>query len=219
MSSVFLLTSLIGCTNEEVNGEHVYQMGISSNEDPSPEDLDSLIEESEVIVKGSFGELVEKTNLIRDAHDITQPSETFHIEGHVYEFFVEENYSGNPDEEIYVVLTYGERITVLDEDENEVGEVIIPPTGYAEPVKSSEYILFLRENNLGENEDESVNFISDIMEGQLTDNVNEEAGTIIHSIREEVAVDVTEEISILNNYLTEEHIEDLDDLEVILNNS
>ncbi|SDZ35138.1 hypothetical protein SAMN05421736_110113 [Evansella caseinilytica] len=90
IAGILLSIILFSACNKDV----IYKMADASDEE-LPTSLDEIMEASEIIVKGYFGELLEKVNMVRLADDPTMPSEDFYTEGHVYEFFVDETYKGD----------------------------------------------------------------------------------------------------------------------------
>lgn len=67
-------------------------------------DIQSVVDNSDVIVSGIFIVEKETMNLARDASDINKEDPTIYVEGVIYEFKVDEYILGKGDQEIQVVL-------------------------------------------------------------------------------------------------------------------
>ncbi|MFA9557585.1 hypothetical protein ACERII_09795 [Evansella sp. AB-rgal1] len=207
--------------NEEVAEPIVYEVSISGDEEPPPADLDELIRKTELIVKGSFGDILSKENMIRIG-DL--PDDHLYAEGHLYEFQVDEVFKGNIVGEIHPILYYGFEVAVHDHAGKHISNVMVPSPEYKTPDPTKQYILFLRKNPIGAttysrssdaymieiDQDQSMQFISERMEGQLSESIvltNPDHNRAEHvvKVREGIYVDVFESMPIINNYLEEYH--------------
>jgi len=183
--TVFIGTLLIGLIFLQACGNNnVYQM-VDSSDELIIEQLEDIINESQVIVKGHFGKYIDKVNMVRQVSNPTLPSENTYTEGHIYEFHIDEVYQGEVNHSINIVIPYASEIKVYDARGKHVGNVMNESTEYKKPDPEESNILFLNDTGIRDNlygpgsipynividKDESIKFISKRIEGQLEDNV------------------------------------------------
>lgn len=226
-----LLISLIflqACGNNKV----IHQM-VDSSEEMIVGQLEDIIDDSEVIVKGHFGKYIDKENMIRESSNPEIPAEDIYIEGHIYEFHIEEVYKGDVDNLINVIIPYASEIRVYNEIGRHVGNVMNEDTEYQKPDPEQSNILFLSDSqirdkdklyspgstpyNLAIEKDESIQFVSKRIEGQLENNVimedrSSRSAYIVHKHRDDVYVDVTEEFSLIPDVLKGKTLGDVEEL-------
>lgn len=222
LAIVLLLTLILNACGSDT----VYQVGILKDQS-IPTTLTEVVESSEVIVKGSFGDLLEKVNMIGLADEPSVPAGDLYVEGHVYEFNNEKIYKGNVEGPMKVIIGYATEIEVVNEKGKVVGEVMVEDLEYAVPHADKQYILFLVKNPIGNNmysrstvlyqieieDDESLQFISKRVEGQLGENIDVtdlHSAEFVTEIRDDISVDIFQEVSIAPDYLEGDNLSDLE---------
>lgn len=219
------LIFLQACGNDKV-----HQM-IDSGDEMRIEQLEDIINESQVIVKGHFGKYIDKDNMVRHYSNPELPSENTYTEGHIYRFHIEEVYKGEVNSSINVMIPYASEIKVYNSTGKHVGNVMNESTEYIKPDPKQSNILFLNHTQIRDNlygpgsipynlvidKDESIKFISKKIEGQLGDDVIVEDNSsqnayIVHEHREDVSADVTEEFYVIPNLLKGKTLSDVEEL-------
>lgn len=110
--------------------------------------LSEIINESSIIVKGEYSELIGTENMFRNPENLSEGDPDHYVEGRIYQFDVSEVLHGVVNEEsIPVIMHYSEEVNVEVEERgiSEVVEVINPL--FVEPEFGQEYILFLNYSN------------------------------------------------------------------------
>ncbi len=120
---------IIGC-----NGEAL-QIHDHADSLPPPETLAEYVDNSEVVVKGRYTEMLDKVNMIAEDEKMQIPSSDFYAEGHVYEFTVTEVFKGEPTELISVILPFKEVIDIFDDNGNHVDEIHIESSNMKNRIK------------------------------------------------------------------------------------
>ncbi|MEK4567021.1 hypothetical protein MKX54_20295 [Alkalihalobacillus sp. FSL R5-0424] len=233
-SSILCVTILtVACNNTESVYE-IYDQGDES----LPQSIDEIIDNSEIIVKGEFGNLLKSENMIRNSADPTIESDLYYSEGHIYDFNIGETYKGLDVDGIKVAVTYGDGIPVMEDTGEIIDEVFVERIDYEEIDLTKQYILFLRDSSdIEENlftpaaeafiievdDDTSLKFHTKRMEGQLSDDIDvdtndeESYGELTTQFRSEVSVDVIQEFNLFPDLLNNSDIDNLTDLEEYLN--
>lgn len=218
---------LYGC--HSIGDEKVHVM-VDHADEELPQTLTEVVNSSDVIVKGTFHELKDKINMIRNANNPKIPADELYSEGHVYEFESVKTYKGEVPDVIRVAISYGSEIQVVDENGKDIGKVFVENLEYEEPKDHASYILFLVDSPIAENlytrasvlyqieidNDENVRFISNRMSGALSEQVKTDDGQYAEyttQYRGKFAADIIQERMIVNNYLKDEQLTNLNELE------
>lgn len=97
-------------------------------------DIDKLIKESAIVVKGRYTGYIESWNMARNSMDVSKPADDIYIEGKVFAFDVDEYIKGNGPRTINVNLRYKQE-EMIDER-------------YIEPTINEEVVLFLSKDKV-----------------------------------------------------------------------
>lgn len=140
--SVISLIFLQGCGNNKV-----HQM-VESSDEMIIKELEYIIDDSEVVVKGHFGKYIGKENMVRQSQNPEIPDEDIYIEGHIYDFHIEEVYKGNVDNLIKIIIPYASEISIYNKIGRHIGNVMNEDTEYQKPDPEQSNILFLTETQI-----------------------------------------------------------------------
>lgn len=111
-------------------------------------DIEDIINESSLIVKGRYTNLIGTENMFRNPENLSEGDTDQYVEGRIYQFDISEVLHGAVSEEsIPVIMHYSEEVNV-EVDERRISEVVevINPL-FVEPEFEQEYVLFLNYSN------------------------------------------------------------------------
>ena len=146
---VILVGSLFLFSNENESQGKEEPVTVTKNVDIyTATNLSDIINESSIVVKGKYSELIGTENMFRNPENLSEGDSDHYVEGRIYQFDISEVLHGVVYEEsIPVIMHYSEEVNVEVEerDISEVVEVINPL--FVEPEFGQEYILFLNYSN------------------------------------------------------------------------
>ncbi|SDY04025.1 hypothetical protein SAMN05421736_101207 [Evansella caseinilytica] len=148
--TILSLVLFTGCSTQEQNN----MTFLSNNEEqsievkvfydyPVAENLEAMATEADVVVRGTFSRFKETWNMARHPVDISEPDRENYVEGHLYEFDVDEVILGQIDnKQMTVNYRYSELIQVENSKED-LFDITVEDPRYIKPELNTEYILFL----------------------------------------------------------------------------
>ncbi|KGA96175.1 hypothetical protein AJ85_18330 [Alkalihalobacillus alcalophilus ATCC 27647 = CGMCC 1.3604] len=226
---------LIGCSSS-ASTDKTYQIN-EHRDEKLPDNLSEIIGNSDVIVKGTYNELIRTENMIRSANDPTVPSDDFYTEGLIYDFTINKTYKGDVIDSIKTSVTHLDELPIMEDDGEVVGEVTVEVIDYEEIDENKEYVLFLVDGSYIEEglytpaseiyiieiNNNSLQFLSKRIEGNLYEAIEleENGDDVSHAVltteyREDISVDIVQEFDLVKDYLGAEDIDTLNKLEEYL---
>ncbi|QKS57509.1 hypothetical protein HUB98_15140 [Paenibacillus barcinonensis] len=112
---------------------------------PTTNDLEEMVHESDTIVIGEYQDGYETWNMLRDPNNSYKESAEGFVEGHLYDFKVENVIKGSVDSiDIKVNHRAAESLIIKNSEDDE--QVTISDLLYIAPKTKSRYVLFLKQN-------------------------------------------------------------------------
>ncbi|PLR75234.1 cardiolipin synthase [Bacillus sp. V3-13] len=112
---------------------------------PYTENLQDMYQEADLVAIGRYDSFDSSWNMARNPADIKEEDSENYVEGHLYNFKIEEILAGESDKKIKINLRYEELVEVEDEQGNKLKVKNKDPL-FLEPETGEKYLVFLKKD-------------------------------------------------------------------------